>query len=81
MRNFALKRRVLIVGEGRETEFNYFVGFRNAFEDQLDATATSVRVARGRGGNMPFLRVLAAVSFSKDPPQTVQRLRRCYRRA
>jgi hypothetical protein len=28
----ALKRRILIVGEGRETEYNYFVGFRNAFE-------------------------------------------------
>jgi hypothetical protein len=40
---FALKRRVLIVGEGRETEFNYFVGFRNTFEEELEATATSVR--------------------------------------
>jgi hypothetical protein len=48
---FALKRRVLIVGEGRETEYNYFVGFRNAFQDELEATATSVSVARGRGGN------------------------------
>jgi hypothetical protein len=47
----ALKRRILIVGEGRETEYNYFVGFRNAFENELDATATSVRVARGKGGN------------------------------
>jgi hypothetical protein len=48
---FALKRRILIVGEGRETEYNYFVGFRNAFRKELEATATSVSVARGRGGN------------------------------
>jgi hypothetical protein len=44
-------RRILIVGEGRETEYNYFVGFRNAFEDVLKATATSVSVARGKGGD------------------------------
>jgi hypothetical protein len=46
-----LKRRILIVGEGRETEYNYFVGFRNMFEEELEATATSVSVARGKGGN------------------------------
>jgi RloB-like protein len=46
-----LKRRVLIVGEGRETEYNYFVGFRNVFEDELEATATSVSVVRGKGGD------------------------------
>lgn len=51
MSNFALKRRVLIVGEGRETEYNYFVGFRNAFERELEATATSVSVRRGNGGD------------------------------
>jgi RloB-like protein len=45
------KRRVLIVGEGRETEYNYFVGFRNAFEEQLEATSTSISVKRGKGGN------------------------------
>ncbi len=45
------KRRVLIVGEGRETEYNYFVGFRRVFEKELEATATAVRVARGKGGN------------------------------
>jgi hypothetical protein len=48
---FASKRRILIVGEGRETEYNYFVGFRNAFEKELEATATSVSVRRGKGGN------------------------------
>ena len=51
MSKLALKRRILIVGEGRETEYNYFVGFRNAFEKQLDETATAVRVARGKGGD------------------------------
>lgn len=51
MKKYALKRRALIVGEGRETEYNYFVGFRNTFEKELEATATSVRVARGKGGN------------------------------
>jgi len=49
--NFALNRRVLIVGEGRETEYNYFVGFRNKFGKELRATATSVKVARGNGGD------------------------------
>jgi hypothetical protein len=51
LNEFALKRRVLIVGEGRETEYNYFVGFRNTFQKELEATATSVSVARGKGGN------------------------------
>ena len=51
MNKFALKRRILIVGEGRETEYNYFVGLRNKFEAELEATSTSVRVARGKGGN------------------------------
>jgi hypothetical protein len=49
--NSPTKRRVLIVGEGQETEYNYFVGFRNMFEEELEATATSVSVVRGRGGN------------------------------
>lgn len=44
-------RRILVVGEGRETEYNYFVGLRNAASDILDATATSLRVVRGRGGD------------------------------
>ena len=51
MKKFPPKRRVLIVGEGRETEYNYFVGLRNAFKEELEATATSVSVVRGRGGN------------------------------
>lgn len=51
MTKLAINRRILIVGEGRETEYNYFVGFRNAYEDILKATTTSVSVARGRGGN------------------------------
>lgn len=51
MNRYATKRRVLIVGEGRETEYNYFVGFRNAFESELEAAATTVRVARGKGGD------------------------------
>lgn len=45
------KRRILIVGEGRETEYNYFVGFRNAFESELEATTVSISVRRGRGGD------------------------------
>lgn len=51
MSKFASKRRILIVGEGRETEYNYFVGFRNAHEQILDAMATSVSVKRGHGGD------------------------------
>ena len=51
MNNPPLNRRVLIVGEGRETEYNYFVGFRNAFEAELKATATSMHVKRGKGGD------------------------------
>ena len=51
MNKFALNRRVLIVGEGRETEYNYFVGFRNAFEKELADAETSVSVRRGRGGD------------------------------
>ena len=45
------KRRILIVGEGRETEYNYFVGLRTMFEAELEATATSVSVRRGKGGD------------------------------
>lgn len=45
------KRRILIVGEGRETEYNYFVGFRKAFESELEATNVSISVRRGRGGD------------------------------
>ncbi|WP_165226135.1 RloB family protein [Aquisphaera insulae] len=49
--NRRLNRRILIVGEGRETEYNYFVGFRNALEEELESTATSVVVKRGKGGS------------------------------
>jgi len=48
---FSLNRRILIVGEGLETEYNYFVGLRNTFEEVLQATATSVSVKRGSGGD------------------------------
>ena len=51
MKRESLKRRVLIVGEGRETEYNYFVGLRNEFEERLESTSTSVSVKRGRGGD------------------------------
>lgn len=51
MKKLPTKRRILIVGEGRETEFNYFVGFKLAFEKELEATATSVVVRRGNGGD------------------------------
>lgn len=51
MSRLAQRRRVLIVGEGRETEYNYFVGFRNANQKELEAAATSVSVVRGRGGD------------------------------
>ncbi|MGL4421494.1 MAG: RloB family protein [Gemmataceae bacterium] len=51
MSKVQLNRRILIVGEGRETEYNYFVGFRKAFESKLEATATSVSVKRGKGGD------------------------------
>lgn len=51
MKRFPTKRRFLIVGEGRETEYNYFVGWRNAHVQELDDAATSVRVVRGRGGD------------------------------
>ncbi len=51
MKKIPMKRRVLIVGEGRETEYNYFVGFREKFRDELAAMAISVRVARGKGGS------------------------------
>lgn len=45
------KRRILIIGEGRETEYNYFVGFRKSFESELDAASVSITVRRGRGGD------------------------------
>jgi hypothetical protein len=47
----APNRRILIVGEGRETEYNYFVGFRNSFGQLLKTLAISIGVARGRGGD------------------------------
>ncbi len=70
MNKLALNRRVLIVGEGRETEYNYFVGFRNAFEEELKATATSVRVARGKGGDALAIvekAIYEAKKFKPDP--------------
>lgn len=51
MGRFKSKRRILIVGEGRETEYNYFVGFRRWFESELEEAATSVSVKRGKGGD------------------------------
>ena len=45
------KRRILIVGEGRETVYNYFVGFRNEFESELADSAVSIVVRRGKGGD------------------------------
>ncbi len=45
------KRRILVVGEGRETEYNYFVGLREAFQHELNLTATSISVRRGKGGD------------------------------
>jgi len=44
-------KRILIVGEGKETEYNYFVGLRNYHAVRLREMATSVSVARGKGGN------------------------------
>ena len=44
-------RRILIVGEGRETEYNYIVGFRKYFEIELKAAAISITPKRGKGGN------------------------------
>jgi hypothetical protein len=66
----APKRRVLIVGEGRETEYNYFVGFRNLNGTQLDATATSLSVKRGKGGDPRAIvehAVKEAGNFQPDP--------------
>lgn len=51
MNKRALNRRVLIVGEGRETEYNYFAGFRIKFEKELEVMGTSVSPVRGKGGN------------------------------
>lgn len=51
MSKYDLHRRILIVGEGRETEYNYFVGFRNANEAILQAVSTSISVKRGHGGD------------------------------
>lgn len=65
MSKFALNRRILIVGEGRETEYNYFVGFRNIFEDVLKATATSVSVKRGHGGDARGI-VRSAIKEAKN---------------
>ena len=46
-----IHRRILIVGEGLETEHNYFVGFRHAFGKELQALATTIDVKRGKGGD------------------------------
>ena len=51
MKKTPQNRSVLIVCEGRETEYNYFVGLRNTFNDDLTAMALSVKVKRGKGGN------------------------------
>ncbi len=68
MKNSAPKRRILIVGEGRETEYNYFVGFRNMFEEELEATATSVKVARGKGGDARAIVINAIREAKKFEP-------------
>jgi len=66
----APKRRILIVGEGRETEYNYFVGFREAFEAELDAMATSISVRRGKGGDAKSIvehAIKESNNFQPDP--------------
>ena len=68
MSKFALNRRILIVGEGRETEYNYFVGFREAFKDRLIATATRVSVKRGNGGDARAIVKLAMKEAKKFDP-------------
>lgn len=63
------KRRILIVGEGRETEYNYFVGFRNVFERELEAAAVSIGVQSNErcpiGGNWKPLGRTSISEFSK----------------
>jgi len=68
----ALNRRILIVGEGRETEYNYFVGFRNAHEEILQQTATRVEVKRGSGGDARRI-VKNAIQKAKDFNPNVKR--------
>jgi hypothetical protein len=65
---FARKRRILIVGEGRETEYNYFVGFRNAHENILESLAISVSVKRGRGGDAIGIVKNAIKEAKRSPP-------------
>ena len=62
------KRRILIVGEGRETEYNYFVGFRNAFERELEATTVSISVRRGKGGDARSIVKTAIAEARKFEP-------------
>ena len=62
------KRRILIVGEGRETEYNYFVGFRNSFESELDAASVSITVRRGRGGDARSIVKTAIAEARKFEP-------------
>ena len=68
----ALNRVILIVGEGRETEYNYFVGFRNAHEEILQQTATRVEVKRGPGGDARRI-VKNAIQKAKDFNPNVKR--------
>ncbi len=70
MKKAITNRRILIVGEGRETEYNDFVGFRNAMEDELEDTATSIQIARGKGGNADGIvrnAIKEAKKFKPDP--------------
>lgn len=62
------KRRILIVGEGRETEYNYFVGYRNAFESELEAASVSITVRRGKGGDARSIVMTAIAEARKFEP-------------
>lgn len=43
-------RRILIVGEGKQTEYNYFVELRNQQSELLRKMEISLKVCRGKGG-------------------------------
>jgi hypothetical protein len=51
LKKLPLNRKILIVGEGRETELNYIVGLKNYFHEELAAMSLSVNIKRGKGGN------------------------------
>lgn len=68
MRPRNTNKRFLIVGEGQETEYNYFVGMRNRFRDRLRELATSVAVALGKGGSAKQIVQHAAKELRKFKP-------------